>query len=510
MHKSKIQIPVVDDIKINSGDYFRKALIKPTGFREYDVRWLIEKELNYQGTIVLGAAYGTMLQTDYDIDDIIVGHDFRYYSQNIKNAFVVGLMSSGMNVLDIGLGVSPCLYFAQHHFNIKGAAMITASHNENGWTGIKLGYGLSKTLGPEGITRYKEIVYAGKFLEKKGGYSTDSSVHNVYIQDLVKRANTNRRLKLIVATGNGTGGLYTPEVMRSAGHEVIEQHVNLDWNFPNFNPNPEDIMFLKDIGERVRKENADLGIGIDGDGDRIGIIDNEGNLIYSDKIGLLLARNIAVDYPGSTFVVDVKSTGLFKVDEVLNANKCETIYWKTGHSYLRAKVQETGAIAGFEKSGHFFFNKPLGMAYDDGTLSALHFCNFLSNQDKSVSELLGELPHSFQTPTMAPYCDDTEKYKVVYEITDEFLKDMEEKNKVAGVDIEDIITVNGVRVHYVDKSWGLVRASSNKPSLVVVAESFTTKKRMYDIIEDITHRLNSTGKVGKWDQYLPMYKGEEQ
>ena len=187
MQKSKIQIPVVEDLKINSADYFQKALIKPTGFREYDVRWLIEKELNYQGAIVLGAAYGTYLQTDYDIKDIIVGHDYRYYSQNLKNAIVVGLMSSGMDVLDIGLGASPSLYFAQHHYDIKGCAMVTASHNENGWTGIKLGYGLSKTLGPEGITRYKEIVYEGKFIEKKGSYTYDQSVHDVYIKDLIKK-----------------------------------------------------------------------------------------------------------------------------------------------------------------------------------------------------------------------------------------------------------------------------------------------------------------------------------
>jgi len=509
MTTKDFHIPIVDELSVNSGEYFTKALIKSTGFREYDVRWLIEKELNYQGLVVLGAAYGTMLQTDYKIKTIVVSNDFRYYSQNVKNAFVIGLLSSGMHVVDIGLNVTPGLYFAQHHLGIEGGAMITASHNENGWTGIKLGYGLSKTLEPDGINRYKEIVYSGKFIKGNGSYTTETSLPDAYVQDLVDKAKTGRKLKIVVATGNGTAGMFTPEILRRAGHEVIERHVKLDWNFPNFNPNPEDISFLKDIGSRTREAGADLGVGIDGDGDRAGIVDEHGEEVFSDKIGLLIARDIARDHPGGTFVVDVKSTGLFMVDDVLLSQNCTTIFWKTGHSYLKSKVRETGAIAGFEKSGHFFFNKPFGRGYDDGTLSAIIFCNLLSNQNKSVSELLSELPNSYQTPTMAPYCDDNEKYRVVEQITQMFKKDFEEKKQVAGQDIVEIITVNGVRVHYADKSWGLVRASSNRPSLVVVAESFTTRKRMYDIIDDITRRLNSTGKVGKWDQYLPPYPGED-
>lgn len=509
MTTSDFHIPVVDELSVNSGEYFTKALIKSTGFREYDVRWLIEKELNYQGLVVLGASYGSMLQTDYKIKTIVVSHDFRYYSQNVKNAFVIGLLSSGMHVVDIGLNVTSGLYFAQYHLGIEGSAMITASHNENGWTGIKLGYGLSKTLEPDGINRYKEVVYSGKFIKGNGSYTTNTSVSAAYIQDLVGKAKTGRKLKIVVATGNGTAGMFTPEILRRAGHKVIEQHVKLDWNFPNFNPNPEDISFLKDIGSRTREAGADLGVGIDGDGDRAGIVDEHGEEVFSDKIGLLIARDIARDHPGERFVVDVKSTGLFMVDNVLKSQNCTTIFWKTGHSYLKSKVRETGAIAGFEKSGHFFFNKPFGRGYDDGTLSAIIFCNLLSNQSKSVSELLDELPNSYQTPTMAPFCDDGEKYKVVEHITQMFKKDFEGKKQVAGQDIVEIITVNGVRVHYADKSWGLVRASSNKPSLVVVAESFTTRKRMYDIIDDITQRLNSTGKVGKWDQYLPPYPGEE-
>ncbi len=509
MDNAGVTIPVVEELPVNSGEYFRKALIKPTGFREYDVRWLVEKELNYNGVLTLGAGYGTLLRTDFNIDEIIVGHDFRQYSENIKNAFVVGLLGSGMKVVDIGLCVSPGLYFAQHHLGIKGGAMVTASHNKNGWTGIKLGYGLSQTLGPDGIARFKEIVYSGKFLNGNGTYRSETSIAEAYSNDLLKKIERNKKLKIVVATGNGTAGLFTPKVLRRGGHDVIDQHVDLDWNFPNFNPNPEDVSFLKDIGNRVRQEQADIGIGIDGDGDRLGVVDERGEEVYSDKIGLLLARDFATKHSGALFIVDVKSTGLFKVDDVLSANHCSTIYWKTGHSYLKSKVREEKALAGFEKSGHFFFNEPLGRGYDDGTLSAIHFCNFLSRQHHSVSELLAGLPLSYQTPTMAPFCEDTEKYSVVDRITGIFQKVKDENGRVAGIAIDEIITVNGVRVHYEDKSWGLVRASSNKPSLVVVAESFTTRKRLYDIIDDITGKLDATGKVGTWDQYLPAYPGED-
>jgi len=508
MSKNNFTIMIVESLQINSDEYFSKALIKSTGFREYDVRWLIEKELNYTGIVVLGSAFGTLLQNDYGISEVIVGNDFRSYSQNVKHSLIVGLMHSGMRVIDIGLCVTPCVYFAQYYLGIPGAAMVTASHNENGWTGIKLGYGLSKTLGPDGISRFKDIVYQGKYRTGKGTYEQNDTVAEAYIKDLIKYSSAKRKLRIVIATGNGTAGLFTPEVLRQAGHDIIEQNIQLDWNFPHFNPNPEDIAFLRDIGNRTKETGADVGIGIDGDGDRIGVVDEKGEEIFSDKVGLMLARSIASEHPGRTFIVDVKSTGLFKVDEILTKHKCPTIYWKTGHSYLKAKVQESNAIAGFEKSGHFFFNEPYGRGYDDGSLSAVHFCNFLSQQDEPLSHILESLPKSYQTPTMAPFCDDHEKYAVVEQITQMYQKDLQGKLTIAGVPIEELITVNGVRVQYADKSWGLVRASSNKPSLVVVAESFTTRKRVYDIIGDITQKLNATGKVGAWDQTLPPYTGE--
>ena len=259
---------------------------------------------------------------------------------------------------------------------------------------------------------------------------------------------------------------------------------------------------LHAISKAVSKNNADIGFGFDGDGDRVGIIDNLGNEIFSDKIGLLIARNLSTIYNGSKFVVDVKSTGLYAKDDILLKNNCETIYWKTGHSHIKRKVNIEKALAGFEKSGHFFFNQPLGYGYDDGINSAIQVCHLLDNQNKKMSEIINDLPNTFQTPTMAPFCKDEEKYQVV----DSLIKQIKEikKNKII-IDnqiITKILTVNGIRFSFEDGSWGLIRASSNKPSLVVVTESPTSDDRKKKIFNFIDELLKKTGKIGEYDQKI--------
>jgi phosphomannomutase/phosphoglucomutase len=259
---------------------------------------------------------------------------------------------------------------------------------------------------------------------------------------------------------------------------------------------------LQAISEAVKKNKADIGFGFDGDGDRVGIVDNNGNEIYSDKVGLLIARNLAPNYNNKKFIVDVKSTGLFAKDKVLLENNCETIYWKTGHSHIKRKVNEVKALAGFEKSGHFFFNQPLGFGYDDGINSAIQVCRLLDSQDKKMSEIINELPKTYQTPTMAPFCKDEEKYKVVESLVKEVLKLKANNTKIDNQKITDILTVNGVRFSLEDGSWGLIRASSNKPSLVVVTESTTSDNRKKKIFEFIDSLLKNTGKVGEYDQKI--------
>src|SRR5665213_2231582 len=313
------------DLKPNTYAYESSPLVKPTGFREYDARWLLEKEINLMGVQALGMGLGTLIREMGVKQEIVTGHDFRGYSASVKMALVSGLMAAGCKVHDIGLSITPMAYFAQFDLNVPCVAMVTASHNDNGWTGVKMGANRPLTFGPNEMKRLKEIVLEGKF-----------------------------------------------------------------------------------------ELRADGALGFDGDGDRCGVVDNEGEEIFADKVGVLLARDMSSLHKNSTFVVDVKSTGLFLTDPVLKANGVKADYWKTGHSYIKRRVNELGALAGFEKSGHFFFNKPYGRGYDDGMIFALAVCDMLDrNPAKSMADLRKALPKTWGSPTMAPHCDDEKKYGVV-------------------------------------------------------------------------------------------------
>ena len=397
--------------------------------------------------------------------------------------------------------MSPTAYFAQFNLNADAVAMVTASHNENGWTGIKMGIEKGLTHSPDEMNELKKIVIEKKFIKGKGSYKEIKGFKEVYINNLVKNK-IKKKLKVVVACGNGTAGIFAPKVLKEIGCEIIELDCNLDYNFPKYNPNPEDIKMLHAISEKVKMNNADIGFGFDGDGDRVGVIANNGKEIYSDKIGLLIARNLATHFKNKKFIVDVKSTGLFAKDKILLENNCQTIYWKTGHSHIKRKVNEVNALAGFEKSGHFFFNHPLGYGYDDGINSAIQICHLLDNQNKKISEMIDELPKTYQTPTMAPFCKDEEKYKVIDSLIKK-IQNLKDKNvKIDGQKITDILTINGARFTLEDNSWGLIRASSNKPSLVVVTESTTSEERKKKIFEFIDGLLKDTGKVGDYDQKI--------
>ena len=479
-----------------------KAFINPLGFREYDARWLYPKDINKEGIKDVGKGFGSqvILKTNKS-PRVIVGHDYRSYSEEVKKKLIEGLIETGCNIEDIGLALSPTAYFAQFELKTDAVAMVTASHNENGWTGIKMGIEKGLTHSPNEMNELKKIVLEKKFTKGKGSYKEIKGFKEIYIKNLIKNK-IKKKLKVVAACGNGTAGIFAPKTLREIGCEVIELDCNLDYNFPKYNPNPEDLKMLRAISKTVKENNADIGFGFDGDGDRVGVIDNNGKEIFSDKIGLLIARNLATNHKKKTFVVDVKSTGLFEKDKILLKNECKTIYWKTGHSHIKRKVKETGALAGFEKSGHFFFNHPLGYGYDDGINSAIQICYLLDAQNKKMSEIINDLPTTFQTPTMAPFCKDEEKYKVV----ESLIKKIEElKNnnaKIANQKISSLLTVNGVRFALEDGSWGLIRASSNKPSLVVVVESSSSDNCKNKIFQFIDKLLKNTGKVGDYDQKI--------
>ena len=478
--------------------------INPYGFREYDARWLYEKDINRAGIENLGKGLGTQIisNTKKHNPRVVVGHDYRSYSEEIKTALKKGLLSTGCNVEDVGLSLSPMVYFAQFDLNSDAVAMVTASHNENGWTGVKMGIKKGLTHAPEEMKELKEITLNEKFTSGQGSEKQIENFQQVYKEDLIKNNKINKKIKAVVACGNGTAGIFAPDILRGIGCEVIELDCNLDWTFPKYNPNPEDLEMLHEIAKSVKENNADIGFGFDGDGDRVGVIDNKGNEIFSDKIGLLIARNLSAKHQNSKFVVDVKSTGLYAQDKVLAKNNCDTIYWKTGHSHIKRKVNTEKALAGFEKSGHFFFNQPLGYGYDDGINSAIQVCHLLNNQNKEMSEIIDELPITYQSPTMAPFCKDEEKYQVVEELVKQVEKVKSDKIKIDDQTISEILTVNGIRFSFEDGSWGLIRASSNKPSLVVVTESPTSdrrKKKIFDFIDDL---LQKTGKIGDYDQKI--------
>tara|TARA_B100001175_G_scaffold106415_1_gene90430 strand:+ start:515 stop:1957 length:1443 start_codon:yes stop_codon:yes gene_type:complete len=478
--------------------------INPNGFREYDARWVFEKEIDIEGITTLGKGLGTQIisHTKKINPRVIVGHDYRSYSENIKKALTNGLVSTGCYVEDIGLSLSPMVYFAQFNLNSDAIAMVTASHNENGWTGVKMGINKGLTHAPKEMSELKKITLNNKFKLGKGNIKKIDNFKDIYVQDLIEKNKIDKKIKAVVACGNGTAGVFAPDILRGIGCEVIELDCKLDWSFPKYNPNPEDLRMLHAISKAVKNNNADIGFGFDGDGDRCGVIDNQGNEIFSDKIGLLIARNLSESHKNSKFIVDVKSTGLYADDKILEKNKCKTIYWKTGHSHIKRKVNIEKALAGFEKSGHFFFNYPLGYGYDDGINSAIQVCHLLINQNKKMSDIIKDLPITYQSPTMAPFCKDDDKYKVVDSVVKEVEKLKQNNTKIDGQSITSILKINGVRFSLEDGSWGLIRASSNKPSLVVVTESPTSDLRKKKIFNFIDKLLQKTGKIGEYDQKI--------
>jgi phosphomannomutase / phosphoglucomutase len=488
----------------NTYEFESEPLVKPTGFREYDARWLLGAEINLMGVQALGLGLGTLIRELGARPQIVTGHDFRSYSASVKAALVSGLMATGCKVHDIGLALTPMAYFAQFELDVPCVAMVTASHNDNGWTGVKMGTDRPLTFGPDEMARLKGIVLDARFDMRGGGaYVFVDGFAARYIAGLTRRAKLKRKLKVVCACGNGTAGAFAPQVLEAVGCEVHRLDCELDHSFPKYNPNTEDMKMLHAMRDEVLRVRADVALGFDGDGDRCGVVDNEGEEIFADKVGVMLAREISAQHRSATFVADVKSTGLFMTDPVLRANGAQTQYWKTGHSYMKRRVNEIGALAGFEKSGHFFFNKPLGCGYDDGLIFALAVCDLLDrNPEKSMADLKNALPKTWSSPTMSPHCPDESKYRVVEEVVRHFERAKAAGEEVAGEPIRDLVTVNGVRLSLADGTWGLVRASSNKPELVVVVESPVSQARMRDMFKALDAVLRTHPEVGAYNQTI--------
>ena len=494
----------------NTWAFLRDPMIEPTGFREYDARWWFngighekDPELNFTGVQALGLGMATIFHELGVEPKVVTGHDFRSISQPIKNALILGLVQGGCEVLDVGLALSPMVYWSQFELDAACCAMVTASHNENGWTGVKMGADKPLTFGPKEMGRLKEIVLSGAFEPRAGGghYRVDG-MREKYIASTAEGVSIKRPLKVIAACGNGTAGAFAPDALRAMGVEVIEMDCNLDNTFPKYNPNPEDAKMLHAMADAVKELGADIALGFDGDGDRCGVVANTGDEIFADKIGLMLARDLSKEYPNAKFVVDVKSTGLYKTDPVLKENGATVDYFKTGHSYIKRRTTELDALAGFEKSGHFFFRQPIGLGYDDGLIAAKAILEMLDrNPDKSMSDLKGELGVAYTSLTMSPYCADEVKYEVVEKVVAEYQSLL--GTEVLGRKVVDVNTVNGARVTLEDGSWVLARASSNKPEFAVVVESMQSEADMIALFrEEVKPRLAKYPEIGAYNQEI--------
>ncbi|HEX2592203.1 MAG TPA: phosphomannomutase/phosphoglucomutase [Rhizomicrobium sp.] len=492
------------DLKPNTFEYETQPLVTANGFREYDARWLFGKELNLLGVTALGLGLGTYFHELGIKPRVATGHDYRSYSSSIKHALTIGLMQAGCEVVDIGLALSPVAYYAQFALDCPAVAMVTASHNENGWTGVKMGAARPLTFGPDEMTRLKHIVLGGEGKPRAGGsYTAVENFREQYLDAVTKGHKLSRPIKVIAACGNGTAGAFAPEALRRIGAEVIDMDTALDFTFPKYNPNPEDLEMLHAMAAAVKAQGADICLGFDGDGDRCGVVCNAGEEVFADKVGVLVARDLAAKHGPSTFVADVKSTGIYEIDPVLQKHGAKTDYWKTGHSYMKRRTHELGALAGFEKSGHYFFNPPIGNGYDDGIVSGIAILEMLDRAGgKTMNELVNGLPKTWSTPTMSPYCDDAKKYDIVTAMTKEYEAAQANGEKILGQKIVKVVTVNGVRVTLEDGTWGLVRASSNKPSLVVVIESPVSEAQMRAMFADLDARLSKHPEVGEYDQKI--------
>jgi phosphomannomutase / phosphoglucomutase len=495
----------------NTSAFESRPLVKPTGFREYDARWWFgfpgsdkPPELNLMGVQALGLGLGTFLKEKGVPREVVTGHDFRGYSASIKTALISGLMAAGCKVHDIGLALSPMAYFAQFALDVPAVAMVTASHNDNGWTGVKMGCERPVTFGPSEMARLRDIVLSGEFVEDGGGsYVFHPDFFDLYQAELTSRPRIRRKLKVVAACGNGTAGAFAPQILEALGCEVVPLDTTLDHTFPRYNPNPEDMEMLHAMAEAVKQHGADVGLGFDGDGDRCGVVDNNGHEIFADKIGVMLARDLSKIHERPQFVVDVKSTGLFASDPELQRLGAKTDYWKTGHSYIKRRVSDLKALAGFEKSGHFFFNAPIGRGYDDGLVTAIAVIDMLDrNPSQTMADLYAAIPKTWGSPTMSPHCADETKYGVVEQVTGIFAAMKERGEAIEGHRITDLVTVNGVRVVTDDGTWGLVRASSNKPELVVVVESPVSEVRLHAMFAGINAVLSRFPEVGPYNQTI--------
>jgi phosphomannomutase/phosphoglucomutase len=469
-------------------------ILEPTMFREYDIRGRVNaRELNADAVRLIGRGFGTMLVRG-GIREALLGHDSRESSPALRDAMAGGLTSAGCDVIDIGMVLSPVLYWAQYAMHIRGAVMVTGSHNPPEWNGLKLSTELGTTLLRRQIEKLMELLSQQEF-ESGAGSVRQEDVKERYLRDSVSRVSIRPGFPVVLDAGNGTAGAYAPDAFRLAGCEVDCLFCDIDPQFPNHFPNPSENANLARLRQRVPEIGAEVGLAFDGDGDRVVAVDGAGKIVYADRIVMLLARQVLSRHPGAKIVMDVKcSQGL--VDDVA-AHGGVPIMCRTGHSYMKDKMRQERAMLAGERSGHIAFapdwERPgqiprLEFHYgvDDAVFAGLRLLEYLSQQPRPMSDILAEADPYMTSPEIQVPCPDTEKYKVVDGLVEEFRREY-------GEDVNDI---NGARVK-MRGGWGLVRASSNLPALVFVFEA-KTHEDLVKIRDAFQAKLTPYGITVPW------------
>lgn len=445
--------------------------INPQIFREYDIRGIVGKDLTAEIVELLGKSYGTYLISKGG-KKVSVGRDNRLSSPKFKSALIGGILSTGCDVIDIGLVPTPVMYFSLFNLDVDGGIVVTGSHNPPNFNGFKIAVGKTTIYGDQ-IMELRKIIDEDEFISGKGTLYHQNIIDD-YIEYIEDRIDLERKIKVVIDAGSGTAGIIAPKLLREIGCEVIELYCEPDGTYPHHHPDPTVVEFVQDLIKKVKEERADLGIAYDGDADRIGVIDDNGNIIWGDQLLILFSRDI-LKKKKEKIIFEVKCSQAL-VDEIKKAGG-EPIMWKTGHSLIKDKmIEEKAALAG-EMSGHLFFADNY-YGYDDAIFASCRLAELLSKSDKTISEMLSDVPKYFSTPEIRVDCPDENKFEIVDDIKNYFKKDYK------------TIDVDGVRILF-DDGWGLVRASNTQPAIVLRFEGKTEES-----LENIKNKILE--KLGKY------------
>ncbi|HUV14030.1 MAG TPA: phosphomannomutase/phosphoglucomutase [Acidobacteriota bacterium] len=439
-------------------------------FREYDIRGVADSDLTEDAIVMLGRAIGTYLKRN-GCSRMALGRDVRLSSRRLRDNIVEGVLSTGLDIVDVGECPTPLLYFALHHLKADGGVMITGSHNPPEYNGFKIALGMS-TIHGEQIQEIRKVAEAEDFENGAGGLET-KSVLQPYLDDVTGRLGRfSRKIRVVVDCGNGTGGIVAKEFFEALGCEMIPLYCEVDGHFPNHHPDPTVEEFLQDLIRVVAESKADLGIAFDGDSDRIGAVDDTGRIIWGDELMILYARAMLQEYPGATVVAEVKCSKNLYDDIEKRGGKA--IMWKAGHSLLKAKMKEEGALLGGEMSGHIYFADRY-YGFDDAFYAGARLIEICADSELPLSQMLDDLPVTYSTPEIRVDCPEELKFKVVKRAQEYFQAKY------------DAVTIDGVRVLFED-GWGLVRASNTQAILVLRFEA-ETEERLKEIRSLIEKKL---------------------